>query len=115
LAKRFSGRLHLTPGESEADALAGATAIATKRSGLLARGPILDDIEAGLVVWGFLDPTADPALVRRRKTWFEEVHSDHHYPQRRQLVDAVPGDVLKQSLEDIAVAYADDWQNCLQF
>lgn len=115
LAKRFSGQLHLTAEENEADALAGATAIATKRSGLLARGPIMDDISAGLVVWGYLDPHADPALVKRRRTWFEEVHSDHHYPQRRQIVDAVPADVLTQSLEDISVAYAEDWKNCLSF
>lgn len=113
LAKRFRGQLKLKPDEAEADALAGASAIAMKRSGLLGRAPILHDIEAGLVVWGFLDATADPELVRIRRVWFEGVHSEHHYQQRRRIVDAVPADLLKQSSDDIGVAYVEGWADCL--
>lgn len=113
LAARFEGRLQLAEGEEEADALAGGAAIAMKRSGLFGRAPILQDVEAGLVVWGLLDANADPGLVEVRREWFEEVHHAHHYMALRRVVDAVPADLLRQSLDDIEVAYAEGWADCL--
>lgn len=113
LAARFKGRLELTDGEHEVDALAGAAAIAMKRSGLFGRAPVIHDVQAGLAVWGYLDDTPDPALVDARRTWFEEIGHDHHYTERRQVVDAVPADLLRQSLDDIEVAYAEGWRDCL--
>lgn len=113
LAKRFKGSLKLQAGESEADALGGAAAIGMKRSGLLGRAPVIYDIEAGLVVWGFLDANAPDELVNIRRRMFEGVHSDHHYTERRQIVDAVSAELLMQSHDDIGVAYAENWRDCL--
>lgn len=113
LAGRFAGRLQLEEGESEADALAGAAAIGMKRAGLFGRAPVIHDVEAGLAVWGYLDANVDPALVELRRQWFEEVHHPHHYMELRRVVDAVPADLLRQSLDDIEVAYAESWRDCL--
>jgi len=112
LARRFEGRLHLEDGESEADALAGATAVATKRSGTFGRAPVLHDVQAGLVVWGFLDADPDPELVALRRERFAEVHHAHHYELLRRIADAVPAELLAQSLQDIEVAHAEDWRAC---
>jgi len=113
LAARFEGRVKLAEGEHEADALAGAAAIAMKRSGLFGRAPVIFDVEAALAVWGFLDPRPDPALVEVRREWFEEIAHDHHYMERRRVVDAVPAELLRQSHDDIEVAYAEGWRDCL--
>ncbi len=113
LAERFSGQLQLTDGESESDAMTGAAAVAMKRSGLFGRGPVLHDVEAALTVWGFLDPAADPELVALRRDLFGEVHHEVHYMQLRRIADAVPAELLLQSLDDIEVAHAEGWQSCL--
>lgn len=113
LADRFQGRLQLHDGDDEADALAGASAIGMKRAGLFGRAPVVHDIEAGLCLWGYLDADVDPVLVELRRGWFEEVHQAHHYMELRRVVDAVRDEVLHQSLDAIAAAYADDWRACL--
>jgi hypothetical protein len=101
LARRFAGGLHLTAGESEADALAAAAAIAMKRSGLFGRAPIVHDVRIGLTVWGLLDAAADPELVELRRGWFEEVHHVHHYTE------------LRRTHTDVAALHAADWRACL--
>jgi hypothetical protein len=113
LAERFSGQLHLVDGESEADALTGAAAVAMKRSGLFGRGPILHDVQAALTVWGYLDGSADAQLVSLRRDRFAQVHHDVHYMQLRRIADAVPAELLLQSLDDIEVAHVEDWNSCL--
>lgn len=113
LARRFEGRLHLEPGESEADALAGAVAVATKRSGLFGRAPVIHDLTVGLTVWGFLDPSPAPELVELRRAWFDEVHLVHHYPALRRIADAVPDEVLRRPHAVVEAAHAADWRSCL--
>ena len=113
LAHRLSGGLKLDDGENEADVLVGGAAIAMKRSGLFSRGPIMADVEAALTPWGFFDASAPRELVDRRREMFSEIHHSHHYMARRAVVDAVPADLLTQSLDDIEVAYAEGWQDCL--
>ena len=95
LAERFSGRLALSEGEHEADALAGAAGIAMKRSALFGRAPVIHDMTVGLTIWGFLDATAAPELVELRREWFEEVHLAMHYTALQQIVDAAPEPVLR--------------------
>jgi hypothetical protein len=107
LAARLRGRLHLLDGEHEADALAGAAAIGMKRAGLFGRAPVLHDVQAGLVVWGFLDDPADADLAELRRELFAEIHHVHHYELLRHVADAVPADLLRQSLDDIEVAHAE--------
>lgn len=113
LAERFRDRLALRDGEDVDDALAGASAIAMKRSGLFGRAPVIHDLTAALAVWGFLDPGAPDDLVAVRREWFEEVHLPIHYPQLRRIADAVPAEVLRRPHADIVARARDDWRSCL--
>jgi hypothetical protein len=113
LAERFVGRTVLTDGEHEADALAGATAIAMKRSALFGRAPVIHDVTVGLTIWGFLDPTPAPELVELRMEWFEEIHLSIHYTQRQRISDAAPATVLRLTHQQIADRYRTDWRACL--
>jgi len=115
LARGLEGGLHLTPGEHESDALAGAAAIAMKRSGIHGRAPLREDVLAGLTVWGFLDAGADPELIALRRGLFEEIHHDAaHYPELRRVVDAVPEDVLSRPLAEIQDQYLFGWRSNLR-
>ena len=66
-----------------------------------------------LTPWGFFDGSAPAELVERRREMFEEIHHAHHYTARREVVDAVSEDLLRQSLDDVEIAYAEDWRACL--
>lgn len=113
LAGRFRGKLTLLDGENESDAIAGGTAIAMKRAGLLGRAPVAHDVRVGLTVWGFLD--GDPArdLVELRGDRFAEVHLVHHYELLRRIADSAPADVLRLGHDEIAERHARDWRSCL--
>lgn len=110
LAERFRGLLHLHAGEHEADALSGAAAIAMKRAALFGRAPVIHDVTAGLALWGFLDPSADEALVSLRRDWFEEVHLSIHYTARQRIVDAAPEEVLRLPHTAITQRHRVDWR-----
>jgi hypothetical protein len=113
LAARFAHRLHLTDGEHANDALAGAAAVAMKRSGLFGRAPVVHDLTVALTVWGFLDPVADPALVTARRELFDEVHLYVHYTELRRIVDAVPESVLRQPHGITEAQHRSDWRSCV--
>ena len=113
LAARFEGRVKLAEGEHEADALAGAAAIAMKRSGLFGRAPVVHDLTVGLTIWGFLDPTPDPELVAVRRAWFDEVHLVHHYNELRRIADAAPEEVLRLPHGTVEERHRSDWRSCL--
>jgi hypothetical protein len=113
LARHFEGKLELTSGEHEKDALAGAVAVAMKRASLFGRAPVIHDLTVALTVWGFLD--ADPAqeLVDLRKDLFEEVSHPHHYAELRRLVDLVPAATLRLVPAYVAEAHRTDWRELL--
>jgi hypothetical protein len=113
LAARFEGRLFLSEGEHEADALTGATAVATKRAALFGRAPIIHDITVGLTVWGFLNPAPPEQLVAARRQLFEEVHLSMHYTQLRQIADAVPESALQRPHQMVTRLHLTDWRECL--
>jgi hypothetical protein len=113
LAERFAGRLSLTEGEHQADALAGAATIAMKRSALFGRAPVIHDLTAALTIWGFLDPSAPAELVELRREWFEEVHLAMHYTARQRIADAAPDEVLRLPHQKIADRHRVDWRACL--
>lgn len=108
LVHLFDERLFLG-GVHEDDAVAGCVALAMKRSGLFGRAPIVHDLTAAFTIYGFLD--ADPAaeLVQARAELFAEVANDHHYSERRHLVDRVDVDWLTRSHDAITAQYAQDW------
>lgn len=114
LAERFRGRLALSEGEHEADALAAAAAIAMKRSGLFGRAPIIHDLRVGLTIWGLLDAAAPAELVELRREWFEEVHLPMHYRELQRIVDAAPDPVLRLPHDAIYERHHTDWRACLE-
>jgi hypothetical protein len=107
LARQFEGKLVLTPGEHEEDALAGCCAVANKRASLFGRAPIIHDLTMALTLWGFL-AEADPELVRLRKRYFAGVAETHHYMERRRVADVVPVAVLRLTPQALAKACDDD-------
>ncbi len=112
LARRFQGKLTLTPGEHERDALAGAVGVALKRASLFGRAPVVHDLTVALTIWGFLG-TAPPELVALRTRLFEEVAHPHHYPEQRRIADLVPPDVLRRTPQQITEAHRADWRSLL--
>lgn len=113
LAEGLQDRLVLAPGEHAADVLAGAAAVATKRSSRFGRAPVIHDVVIGLTVWGFLDDEADPELIEERRARFAEVAHHHRYAARRAIADAVSDEVLARSVDDIAAAHRADWRSLL--
>lgn len=113
LARVLEPELHLAEGEHVGDVLAGIVAIGLKRASLLGRAPVIHDLRVAATVFGFLDASPDPALVRLRRQLFEEVDHHHHYVELRRLVDLVPADVLRRSSDQVAQAYAAGWRGQL--
>ena len=112
LVRRFEGKLTLTPGEHERDALAGAAAVALKRASLFGRAPVVHDLTVALTIWGFLGE-APPELVAVRKPRFEEVAHPHHYAEQRHVADLVPDTVLRMTPAQVTEAYRSDWRSLL--
>jgi hypothetical protein len=112
LAHHFEGKLTLTTGEHERDALAGACAVALKRASLFGRAPVIHDLTIALTVWGFLGD-APAELVALRKPLFDEVAHFHHYAEQRNLVDLVPAEVLARTPQQVADAHRADWRSLL--
>ncbi len=113
LARRFEGKLTLTSGEHEKDALAGAVAIGLKRASLFGRAPMIHDLTVALTVWGFLDEAPPKELVDLRKDLFEEVSHPHQYGALRRLVDLVPAATLRLVPEYLAEVHRTDWRGLL--
>ena len=114
LARQLEGKLTLTPGEHEKDALAGAVAVGLKRASLFGRAPVIHDLRVALTVWGFLDASPDPELVELRKHMFEEVSHPHHYAELRAIVDAVPASTLQLTPAFATQRYNADWRGLLR-
>ena len=112
LIRRFEGKLTLTSGEHERDALAGAAAVALKRASLFGRAPIVHDLTVALTIWGFLGD-APAELVTLRKRLFEEVWHPHHYAEQRRIADLVPDEVLRMSPQEVTEAHRGDWRSLL--
>ena len=100
LARRFTDRLVLVPGESADDAIAGAVAIATRRASLFGRAPMIHDLTLAFTLWGFLGQ-APADLTSVRKERFAAIASPHHYEERREIADAVPDDVLRMTPTEV--------------
>ena len=112
LARRFEGKVSLTAGEHERDALAGAVAVALKRASLFGRAPVVHDLTVALTIWGYLGD-APAELVTLRKQLFEEVAHPHHYAEQRRIADLVPDAVLSQTPAQVSEAHRRDWRGLL--
>jgi hypothetical protein len=113
LARRFRGKLALTAGEHEKDALAGAVAVALKRASLFGRAPVIHDLTVALTVWGYLGE-APKELVDLRRHLFEEVSHPHHYSGLRRLVELVPEPTLRMTLSQVTEGHRADWRRLLE-
>jgi hypothetical protein len=112
LAQRFAGHLNLAPGEHEADALAGAVAVALKRASIFGRAPVVHDLDVALRIWGFLGET-DAELVAARAHLF--AGAAHHYELQRAVADAVPPAVLQLPHAEVARRLPADWRSFVPF
>jgi len=113
IAEGFRDRLRLSAAEHAEDAIAGAAAVATKRSSLFGRAPVVHDLTIGFTVWGFLDEEADADLVALRHARFAEVAHPHHYVARRTIADAVPDEVLLRAVGQVEADHRADWRSLL--
>ncbi|MEO7573309.1 MAG: hypothetical protein ABIX10_12830 [Acidimicrobiales bacterium] len=112
LARRFEGKLTLTPGEHEKDVLAGAVGVALKRASLFGRAPVVHDLTIALTIWGFLGD-APQDLVDLRKPLFEEAGHPHHYAELRRIVDLVSEGALRQTPAQVTEAHRSGWRSLL--
>jgi hypothetical protein len=109
LAERFRGGLHLAPGESEDDVLAGCVAVALRRASLFGRAPVVHDLRVAFELFGFLDEAADDELVAFRSPLFAELANPHHYLEVRHVVSGVPEESLRLSPEAVRARRA-EWR-----
>jgi hypothetical protein len=98
LAHRFGHDLELGEGETEHDVVLGVALIASKRAAIYGRAPSVYDVRHALMLWCFLDDDAPAELLQKRRAAFSAV--SHDYVAQRELVDAVPDDVLRLSPEE---------------
>ncbi len=84
-----------------------------RRSALFGRGPVVHDLTAAFTVYGFLDEDPAGDLVELREEIFSQIKSNHHYFERREVVDLVTEDALRQGHDQIAVSYGVDWHRNL--
>jgi hypothetical protein len=92
LARLWEPKLVLSPGEKIDDVMAGCTAVALRRAGLLGRAPVIYDLEVAFAGWGFLT-SAGADLVAFRKPLFEG--AAHDYQVQRPVADQVPETTLR--------------------
>jgi hypothetical protein len=114
LANSFAGRLHLTEGESSADALRGGLNVGLKRASLFGRAPVIHDFTVAFTLLGFLDGSAPADLVARRKAMFEGIaNTNHHYSEGRAVADSIPESTLRRTPAEVTTAYIADWRTQL--
>jgi hypothetical protein len=99
LANSFHGKLRLTPGEDEHDAIAGCLGVALKRASMFSRAPVIHDLRVAFATFGYLDD-APADLVEFRKQRFEAV--GHHYELQREIADLVPEETLRMTPEAVS-------------
>lgn len=108
LVDLFDDRVYLTENEDRHDVDAGCVAVALKRASLFGRAPVVWDLEAGYLAFGFLDQHPPVELVERRKPLFDGAAEAHHYKHVRELVACVPTEVLSLTSSAIRRQYEAD-------
>ena len=109
LARRFEDRLVLPSGESAADAIAGCTAVAMRRSARFGRAPVIHDLTFAFTLWGFLSG-APADLVEARGPLFRS--ASHLYQAQRTIAGCVPDQTLRLTPEVVAERIG-EWRELL--
>ena len=104
LARRFEDQLLLGPGEDVEDVVAGCVGVALKRASCFGRAPVAADLKVAFLVFGFLPPAPDEALVEWRKELFAGVGHPHHYAEARRIVELVPEAALRLTPVEVEAA-----------
>ena len=110
LARGFIDRLELAAGESPDDAVAGCTAVATRRAAGFGRAPVVHDLTVGFTLWGFLGG-GPPDLVAARGPLFRS--AAHHYEAQRTIADCVRPDTLRLT-PDVVAARLGEWRELIE-
>jgi len=98
LARRFEDRLVLAEGEDKEDVTAGCLGVATKRSSLFGRAPVIYDLELAFTLFGFLAVPPE-YLVEFRRPLFEGARDD--YWDQRGISDLVPEETLRLTTQQV--------------
>jgi hypothetical protein len=109
IANGFRDRLHLAPGESADDVVAGCLGVGLRRASMFSRAPVVHDFTIAFTIFGFLDAAAPTELVQMRVRLFEGVTSHHGYEYKRNLVDMVPETTLRMTPAQVQAAYPGRW------
>ena len=109
LAKRFTARLELAPGEHAEDALAGCVGVALRRAARFGRAPVIYDLELAFTLFGFLGG-APAELVEFRRPFFDA--ASHDYWDQRDIADLVQEDTLALSPAEVRSRLG-DWRSLL--
>ncbi len=109
LAHRFEGRLELAGGESNEDAVAGCTAVATRRCARFGRAPAVYDLTFAFTLWGFFGG-APAELIDFRGPLFRS--AAHAYKAQRIIADCVLDETLRLTPEAVAERLG-QWQELL--
>jgi hypothetical protein len=91
LAARTASRLRLSSHEHADDVVAVLAEIAGKRAARFGRAPVIGDVDVAVELLGY-DGTADEEFVELRARLVHD--AAHDYTRRRELVDAVPEELL---------------------
>jgi hypothetical protein len=92
LAARARSKLRLSAHEHAEDVIAVIAEIAGKRAARFGRAPVIGDIDVAVELLGY-DGTADESFVELRSRLTHD--AAHDYTRRRELVDAVPEELLR--------------------
>ena len=95
------------------DVVAAVVSVATKRSALFGRAPVVHDLTVAFTVWGYFDEQPPAELVKLRTRLFEEVSNPHHYRELRAVVDAVPAETLRLIPAEVTRRYRENWRGLL--
>lgn len=109
LARRFTQRLQLAPGEHAEDAIAGCLGVALRRASLFRRAPVIHDLDLAFSLWGYLGEGPDD-LIEHRVALFRS--ASHHYWDQRGIADSVLESTLRSTPVAVRAQLA-DWRSLL--
>jgi len=113
LAKGFTDRLQLLPGERAHDAIAGCLGVALRRASIFGRAPVVHDLTIAFTIFGFLGRRHAEELLELRRPMFIGLGHGLHYTEIRAIADMVPEATLRMSPQEVELSYPAQWRELL--
>lgn len=113
LAKGFTERLQLEPGEKAHDAIVGCLGVALRRASIFGRAPVIHDLTIAFTIWGFLGRRHAAELIEMRRPLFTGLGHGDHYSEIRAIADRVPESTLRMSPQEVGAAYPALWRELI--